>query len=231
MYSRKQKIIFIHIPRTAGTSIAWALKEYSDDFQYPIDERNNLTQHWTYDEYKNELKKKYNEDINDYFVFTIVRNPWDRLISHFTWHTEGSDNSYFNENHRKILNKGVLMKPRGRYLFKDRRSVTFDLYMENLGYIYTELEKRTQYDTLRTEGKDDLDHIDLIIRYETLKDGFDILRDEVSSELLLRSSHKTDHKHYSEYFQGNSVYIEKFLSFFRKDVEFFNYPYGVNDGQ
>ena len=36
MLSRKYKMVYIHIPRTAGTSMSYALKDFSSDFEYPV---------------------------------------------------------------------------------------------------------------------------------------------------------------------------------------------------
>jgi len=90
MYSLKYKMVFIHISRTAETSMTYALKDFSSDFKYPA-ERKHSRQHLDYREYKNYLYSTHKEDIKDYYVFTIIRNPWEKLVSHFMWHTEGTD--------------------------------------------------------------------------------------------------------------------------------------------
>ena len=69
MISHKHKFIFVHIPRTGGTSIATQLGQNNK-----ADKHRNLYQ------YKKELEK---EIFNQYFKFTFVRNPWDVIISKY----------------------------------------------------------------------------------------------------------------------------------------------------
>jgi len=42
-------------------------------------------------------KNTYGEKINDYFLFTIVRNPYDRMLS-FYFFSKGKNNQVFNRN-------------------------------------------------------------------------------------------------------------------------------------
>jgi len=83
--NHKYQIIFIHIPKIAGTSIEvffnMQKKElfYGDFYQY-----NNgfstASQHLT----PLALKEKISPDtFNNYFKFTFVRNPYDRIISEY----------------------------------------------------------------------------------------------------------------------------------------------------
>lgn len=60
----KNKLIFVHIPKTAGTSLCTAL--YGD---------TNI--HLT----ASELRFIDKEKFDSYFKFAVVRNPWDRLCS------------------------------------------------------------------------------------------------------------------------------------------------------
>ena len=69
--SHKDKLVFIHIPKTGGTSISSALN------LNPPTQRRHLS-------YPS-LKSKFKKDISKYFSFTFVRNPWDRVVSEFFW--------------------------------------------------------------------------------------------------------------------------------------------------
>lgn len=68
MISENPKFIHIHIPKTAGTSIAVALG-------YP---RGKTPDHRTA-----AMVKKATKEWNSYFKFVFVRNPWDWVVSHF----------------------------------------------------------------------------------------------------------------------------------------------------
>ena len=78
----KEKFVFIHIPKCAGTSVARYLN--IDDSYYSLEHEkiNNVLytpQHYTY----KILNKKIN--LKDYFTFSFVRNPYNRVISDFFW--------------------------------------------------------------------------------------------------------------------------------------------------
>ena len=93
-----RKFIFVHIPKTGGTSMALALEDraHKDDILIGDTPKAQLR--------KPRLKKlrpsgrlwKHSTlaDINgilspqamaDLFVFTLVRNPWDRMVSYYHW--------------------------------------------------------------------------------------------------------------------------------------------------
>ena len=42
-------------------------------------------------------KNTYGEKINDYFKFTIVRNPYDRMLSYYFW-SKGKNDQKFDRN-------------------------------------------------------------------------------------------------------------------------------------
>ena len=62
----EKRAIFIHIPKCAGVSVAQALFG------------NLAGGHATLDKYLNVFEAHC---IEEYFLFTIVRNQWDRLVS------------------------------------------------------------------------------------------------------------------------------------------------------
>ena len=69
MILRDKKIVFVHAPRTSGTSIE---NEILKDKLVPDPEKHLRA---------SQIKTILKEDWANYFKFTIVRNPWDRIIS------------------------------------------------------------------------------------------------------------------------------------------------------
>ena len=65
----KHKAIFIHIPKNAGTSI----EEYFSNESVRIQPEKHA------DIY--EIKKKFKNSYNNYKKFTIIRNPYDKMVS------------------------------------------------------------------------------------------------------------------------------------------------------
>lgn len=77
---RNRKIAFIHIPKNAGSTIEQALDlKHRDNFyqEEKIKKYSVCPQHLTCEELSNEI------DLSNYNIFTIVRNPYDRLVSEF----------------------------------------------------------------------------------------------------------------------------------------------------
>jgi hypothetical protein len=77
-----KKCIFIHIPKTAGTSIEQFLRDNGkNELLFDRFVLNRSLQHLT----ALELKRKLGNVFNSYYKFSIVRNPYDRLLSEYYW--------------------------------------------------------------------------------------------------------------------------------------------------
>ena len=93
-----RKFIFVHIPKTGGTSVALALEDraHRDDILIGdtpkasrrkgrltgLTPRGRLWKHSTLGDIDGIVSA---EDLDDMFVFTLVRNPWDRMVSYYHW--------------------------------------------------------------------------------------------------------------------------------------------------
>ena len=75
-WANNNEAIFIHIPKTAGTSVSGALG---------ISNARHLSWHEYYDTNSTKFHK--------FFKFAIVRNPWDRLVSAYHYLNHGGNSS------------------------------------------------------------------------------------------------------------------------------------------
>lgn len=84
MISHKHKFIFIHIPKTAGTSIEEALRDESCQL-LPNEWDHGRISHTPLNYLTLQELVDYGlltpAQLKSYFKFCFVRNPWDRLIS------------------------------------------------------------------------------------------------------------------------------------------------------
>ncbi len=81
----KKKILFIHIPKTGGTSIATAL--FGKPKGHP----------YLYEYYY--ANKKYTKE---FFKVCVVRNPFDRLVSTYFYIINGESPDRYNELFKKL---------------------------------------------------------------------------------------------------------------------------------
>jgi hypothetical protein len=81
--SEDKKIIFVHIPKTAGSSIAKSLALGGGKVQF-----GGMNKVYDTHTTARQLKASY-PNYDNFFTFAFVRNPWDRLYSWFTFLCNG----------------------------------------------------------------------------------------------------------------------------------------------
>ena len=79
MISHKHKCIFVHIQRCAGTSMEEKILGY-DVWKSPH-LINEIPEMYAKHANASQLKALYPEYWDEYFKFSFVRNPWERMVS------------------------------------------------------------------------------------------------------------------------------------------------------
>lgn len=101
--SRGRRYLFIHAPKTGGTSMALALeaRAMKDDIMLGdtpkaarrrkrlegVQAAGRLWKHATLADIDGLVAR---DELDDLFIFTMVRNPWDRMVSYYHWLREQS---------------------------------------------------------------------------------------------------------------------------------------------
>ena len=79
--SHKFRFVFISKPRCGSTSIRRMLDPFSDIFGTPF-----FRYHYHTTAYELKLHfKKMGWNWDEYFIFTTIRNPWDMMVSYYTF--------------------------------------------------------------------------------------------------------------------------------------------------
>lgn len=195
---RRKKILFLHIPRTAGTSIEKHLKIYGRNElhgEYKSVQKHTWKQHFTLAEIV-QLGFLTEEDLDQYFKFVFVRNPFDKIVSEYFWRKEDSKIS-FNDF---ILNK----LPR---LLEDK---SHNLYC----HIRPQIDFISSY------------IVDFIGRFELFNLHFrEILcRNKITFYKLKHENKTKNRKSYMCYYKKESIKMLENL--YEKDLNIFGYEYG-----
>ena len=201
MIINSQKFIFVHIPKTGGTSI----EKLFDDSFYGWDEKHCL---WKQHCSIHQMQSLYGIDIDNYYKFSIVRNPWDRAVSDYKWWTR-PDSPFFDFLKSTTLEDYLLIRNGYEKInhLNDSSGRADHFY--------------TQYSFIEIGGACAMD---CIIKFENLQQDFDHFCDQIGiPQQKLPHTHKTNRKHYSEYYNQKTIDIvaEKY----RKDIEYFDYQF------
>jgi hypothetical protein len=193
------KILFVHIPKTGGTSVRSVLRKHAEKYtkQFP---------HQTYQEYAKTIKS-----IDEYFSFTIVRNTWDRVVSLYTLSTDADVSLLIDDfpAYKKRFNVWLESEAAAENeVFRER------FFMSQLDYLTDK------------EGKICVDHISKFDNMETewemfLQPEF-ALRGLETSPIphVGKSLRKSDFtKCYTK------AGIKKVEKLFAKDIEYFKFEY------
>ncbi len=208
MISKEHNLIFIHIPKCAGTSIEYLFnikpfdwKTVDESKLVGLDIKNNLPLQHASPQELIDLKYLTYNDFKEKHSFAIVRNTYDRLVSAYLF----------------MLS---ISKIRG----------SFENYLTKSAQFKTAIEKNGRYTHLRSQ----LDYLFFDDGKQAVKDIFSF--EELSSQLpkylqtnfrkdfsQLRHEKRAKRKHYSFYYNRKTIQlVDKIYS---REIEFFKYKF------
>jgi hypothetical protein len=197
----KHKVIFIHIPKTAGTSIERSLGiglfSKVNLRHHVIQKRGGVEyalQHLTHQYLKDHKLVKPHWD--EYYKFSVVRHPYTRALSEYFWRIGGSkagigfDTTRFNNFVDKWLSP-----------------MDTDHKLPQWRYIY---------------DKDENCVVDYVGRFENLKKTFHFLKKKLQLKTNLPLIHKSSNSKQMLNLLTKS-HKDKIYNLYRKDFEIFKY--------
>ena len=213
MICHKRKLIFIHIPKCAGSSInhyyfntkniSWKIPNYDVLYGW-CPKRKIHMQHATSQQLL-ETDLISEENWNDYFKFTFVRNPWDRAYSDYLWimndrNVKGSFKDFLTKSGPffEVLNNNNSMNFRGDHLIP-------------------------QTDFFNLSGEFSLNFIG---RFETLQKDILKINTELNINKQFNFHDKKNLNRYSHYSHFYSKSRKKIVNMnYKKDIEILKYQF------
>ena len=198
MISHDFKTIFVHIPKTAGTSVE-AMFGLVETFPgtRKFKEMQGPGKHWGIAE----MSQAYKEYLNNYFKWTIVRNPWERDFSLFK-----------------------MMRGQLRYRHMNFKQFLFEVTRNHVKYNHTRrnLVFRNQVEYLI---HNDSLGVDKIIRYENLYQGWEEVCNIIKKphEPLKSIRRIRSRKPITEHYDQECIDLVAEIR--KEDIEYFNYDY------
>jgi hypothetical protein len=186
MLDHRHRCIFIHQRKAAGTSIIAAFGFVPTDENWHRYNDGPLGKDW----------RKRDADVRSYFVFSVVRNPFDRAIS--GWR-------YLAELQNRTLQDVLENPPRSGHAYR------------HFTRLQVELLEDPATGQLVTEA---------LIRYERLQLDFDDVRSRLGMEALTLTARKFNphrKRDYRDYFNPQTRRLAAQL--FGPDIEAFGYEF------
>lgn len=194
-YNPSKNCVFIHIPKTGGTSVLkW--------MQNNLDCKKSCTKHCTIKKWNNHQSKKTDH-------FTVVRNPYARILSWFHYQGRMAYNRLKINNPRKY-DKDII--------FYYEKGFQYWLEKGNPGVLLNK--------TILTQQVDYYDENCLfVLSTENLNEEFELVQDYFKVYKPIKHLNKSgkDLKNYREYYNKDTKKIVYQL--FEKDLDILKYTF------
>ena len=218
--ANSRKFIFVHVMKTAGTSVSAAMDpcllwndiaiggtRFGEQMQPAFRERFGLHKHST----AREIRDMVGADVwSSYFTFTVVRHPYDRIVSLYTW-----------------LHKKLRCAPPEAPEWSWPVAVAFRESQGFSGFIRHEQFRRSLGGRPQVEWTCDDDGrciVDFVGRFEDLDAARRTIseRTGINLEPFERHNASTERTLHAEFFSGETDY-DVLYKLHEKDFELFGY--------
>lgn len=208
--SHKYKFVFIGLPFSASSAI-------TEDLHVKYKGEPYLRKHSLYQDFIKGAKKEE----KDYFVFAVLRNPMEMVVSHYVKMKTNAKGNFTNSSLFKENGGHITKKHRSKFNFIQNHNATFQEYFLKF---YTK-----PYDNLSSIT---LDNCDFVIRYENIREDYIAALKQVGIESpsKLPVVNKTIGKKADIQFYYTEEVKERAISVFGPFMKKFGYKFPDNWG-
>ena len=192
MISKKLNCIYIHIPKTGGMSIESILGEDIKSLhKKSIKVKHGTPSEWEYPNYW-----------ENFYTFTFVRNPWDRIVSSYMFNLKMSDRNSKQHDRIKIKKYGI------------------DGFNE---YVINDLENTKSRHFLPYSHWVSGYKYDFIGKIENFKNDMSIVCNKLGINFVNTHINKSKREEYTKYYNDQSKDV--IANIYKDDIINFNYSF------
>lgn len=167
----------------------------------------------------NDIRKYYSlNNLSKYFKFSIVRNPFDRLVSlyhDFYYLREGNKKTFLKIGRNEFWPNSIYYKSKGDF------NIYCDL-LYNSSKWRNEIHHRPQVKNI-TSYNSNL-KLDFIARYEKLNEDWDIIKSKLDINIdLIKINSSKRGRNYKNYYNENSKKLVNKI--YEEDLDTFKYKF------
>jgi len=182
---KENKFMFFEIKKSAITSVRRrSLKDRA------------VVRKDSWEKYYEHFDKYSNEDIDNIFKFTIIRNPFERYVSTF----------FYLRKYEKI-NRIAKFKQFTKTIFKER-NVDINFHFHRMS------------DKVCFDGEV---FVDFVARLENIEKDWQYISEQIGNSNPLPHFNKTEHQHYRTYYDSACVKIVE--NIYSEDLKIFGYHF------
>ncbi len=185
-HSYLDRFIFIHINKTGGSSVEKALN-------IPFEHKTALEK----------IEEIGQKNWDRKFTFTVIRNPWDKVVSHYHYRVE--------TNKTNLRNNPIEFKEWVKRTYGNQD----DFYYNNPKMFMP------QTNWIMDNNGNIL--VDEIIHFENLESEFNKILEKLGKNTTLPHVKKSNRENYRKYYDEETIEIVR--NWFERDIERFDYQF------
>jgi hypothetical protein len=148
------------------------------------------------------------KNFQDYFKFTFVRNPWDRIVSAYTFLQKGGMNKWDQKFNDSVLSKYDSFEDFVLNWLTSENIQTYHHFKEQHGYFIDKYRKTT---------------VDFIGYVENIAEDFEFIANKIGCNEKLKIENAVKRSNYKDFY--NEKTRERVASVYKTDIELLNYNF------